>query len=85
MATTKTYGNGNQTIVEGSNETIIVGNGNDSITIGSSDTLTVGNGNDAITAGVNDAITLGRAAIRWSWALATPSRSPMAPAPVPTI
>jgi hypothetical protein len=28
---TKTYGNGNQTIVEGSDETIIVGNGNDSV------------------------------------------------------
>ena len=45
MATLKTYGNGNQTIVEGSDETIVVGNGNDTINIGSNDTLTVGNGN----------------------------------------
>ena len=57
--TTITYGNGNQTIVDGSNETIIAGNGNDSITIGSSDTLTVGSGNDTITAGSNDSITVG--------------------------
>src|SRR6516164_4244567 len=57
--TTITYGNGNQTIVDGSNETIIAGNGNDSITIGSSDTLTVGSGNDTITAGSNDGITVG--------------------------
>jgi Ca2+-binding RTX toxin-like protein len=54
-----TYGNGNQTIVEGSNETITVGNGNDNITIGSNDNLTVGNGNDTITAGSSDTITVG--------------------------
>jgi hypothetical protein len=46
---TKTYGNGNQTIVEGSDETIIVGNGNDSVTAGSNDLIAVGNGNDTIS------------------------------------
>jgi hypothetical protein len=32
MPTTKTYGNGNQTIVEGLDDRFTAGNGNDSIT-----------------------------------------------------
>jgi hypothetical protein len=59
MTTVKTYGNANQTIKEGSSETIIVGNGNDNITVGSIDILTVGNGIDQILAGSNDQIKVG--------------------------
>jgi hypothetical protein len=56
---TKTYGNGNQTIVEGSDETVIVGNGNDSVTAGSNDLIAVGNGNDTISVGSSDALIVG--------------------------
>ncbi len=59
--TTLNFGNANQTIAAGSNETIIVGDGNDNIAIGSNDNLTVGDGNDKVTTtgDANDIITVG--------------------------
>src|SRR5229473_2264058 len=57
--TTLNFGNANQTIAAGSNETIIVGDGNDNIAIGSNDNLTVGNGNDTVTVGANSTVTAG--------------------------
>ena len=59
MPTTKTYGNGNQTIVEGSDETITVGNGYDTVTAGSGSSISAGNGNDNLTAGSNSKISAG--------------------------
>jgi hypothetical protein len=64
MPITKTYGNGNLIINEGSDEVIIIGNGTDTITAGDRDTITVGGGNDTITIGSHDTLTVGNGSVK---------------------